>query len=140
MLLRMFTLPQPLVIACRGHAVAAGGFMLLAADTRIGAAGNFKIGLNETAIGMALPVFGLQLAAARLSKRHQTRCTIQGTLVDPETAVDAGFLDELAAPEAVLDTAMQQAQALGQLPQSAYTANKLAVREPFISTIQASLN
>jgi enoyl-CoA hydratase len=56
---RMFALPMPLVAGCTGHAIATGGFLLLACDSRIGAEGDFRIGLNETAIGMTLPVFGL---------------------------------------------------------------------------------
>ncbi len=139
MLLRIFTHPQPVVAACTGHAVAAGAFTMLASDTRIGSSGNFKIGLNETAIGMSLPVFGLQLAAARLSRRWQTRCVVQGDLLGPEDACDAGFLDRLTDPQAVESTALDEAQRLAQLPGEAYAANKLANREPFIQAIRASL-
>ncbi len=140
LLLRVFTHPQPVIAACTGHAVAAGAFMMLAADTRIGSEGNFKIGLNETAIGMALPVFGLQLAAARLSKRWQTRSVIQGDLLTPEDACDAGFLDAIVAPEAVLTEAQKAAERLAQLPTEAYAANKLANRSSYINTIRESLS
>lgn len=139
LLLRLFTHPQPLVIGCAGHAVAAGAFMLLAADTRVGVDGPYKIGLNETAIGMTLPTFGLQLAAARLSKRFQTQATIQGQLFDPEMARDAGFLDQVVTPDLLIDTAFSQAAELAALPNEAYAANKLAVREPYIKVIQGSL-
>ena len=139
MLLRIFTHPQPVVAACTGHAVAAGAFTMLAADTRIGVAGNFKIGLNETAIGMALPVFGLQLAAARLSRRWQTRCVVQGELLGPEDARDAGFLDRLCEADALRDVALEEAARLAELPTEAYAANKLANREPFIQAIRARL-
>ena len=44
LLLRLYLLPRPLVVACTGHALAAGALLLLAADVRIGAAGEFKIG------------------------------------------------------------------------------------------------
>ena len=140
MLLRIFTHPQPVVIACAGHAVAAGAFMLLAADTRLGIKGDFKIGLNETAIGMTLPIFGLELAACRLSKRHQTHCVVQGQLVDPDNALDAGFFDTLVNPEQLLDRALNTAQELSQLPSQAYAANKLAVRKQYIEAIQNSLS
>ncbi len=139
MLLRVFTHPQPVVAACAGHAVAAGAFLLLAADTRVGTAGDFKIGLNETAIGMTLPVFGLQLAAARLSKRHQTASTIQGQLFEPGEALDAGFLDALTSADTLAEVALARATELATLPGDAYAANKLAVREPYLKVIQASL-
>jgi enoyl-CoA hydratase len=139
MLLRMFTHPQPLVGACSGHAIAAGAFMLLSCDTRIGTAGDFKIGLNETAIGMTLPVFGLELATARLSRRHLTAATIQARLFDPEAAVDAGFLDQVVDAENLLERSVEVATQLAQYPQKAYAANKLAVREASITRIQESL-
>ncbi|MEO8602403.1 MAG: crotonase/enoyl-CoA hydratase family protein, partial [bacterium] len=60
--LRLYLFPRPVVIACTGHALAAGAVLLCAADRRIGTAGEFKIGLNEVAIQLPLPVFALELA------------------------------------------------------------------------------
>ncbi len=139
LLLRIFSHPQPVVIGCAGHAVAAGAFMLLAADTRVGVTGDFKIGLNETAIGMTLPMFGLQLADARLSKRHQTAATVQAQLFNPEQAQDAGFLDQVVKADELASTALQTAATLAALPAEAYAANKLAVRQTHIQAIKASL-
>lgn len=139
MLLRMFSHPQPLVGACTGHAIAAGAFMLLSCDTRIGTAGDFKIGLNETAIGMVLPVFGLELAAARLSRRHLTSAAIQATLFSPETARDAGFLDEVVTGEELLPRSIEVATQLAQYPTQSYAGNKLAIREASIERIRQSL-
>ena len=48
---RILLFPAPVVIACTGHAFPAGAFLLMAADERIGAAGPFKLGLNEVRIG-----------------------------------------------------------------------------------------
>ena len=139
LLLRLFSHPQPVVAACTGHAVAAGGFLLLAADTRIGAAGAFKIGLNETAIGMTLPVFGLALAQARLSARYLTASVVQGELFDPAQAAQAGYLDTVVAVDEVRSTALARASALAQLPGAAYAGNKLAIREAVITQIRSSL-
>jgi len=139
LLLRVFSHPQPVVVACTGHAVAAGALLLLAADTRIGADGDFKIGLNETAIGMPLPVFGLQLAAARLSKRHQSAAVIQGRLFSPLHAKDAGYIDEVVHEADVMNKALGWATQLAELPAEAYAANKLGVRDAYIQAIQASL-
>lgn len=139
MLNRLFTHPQPVIAACTGHAIAAGAFMLLASDTRIGAEGSFRIGLNETAIGMALPVFGLELARARLSQRHMTSAVIQARIYSPESAVDAGFLDDTRPADQVLDAALALAEELGALPAQAYAANKLGMRNAFADVIRASL-
>jgi enoyl-CoA hydratase len=139
LMLRLFGHPQPVVIACSGHAVAAGAFLLLSADTRIAAAGDFRIGLNETAIGMTLPPFGLTMARERLSKRHLTAAVIQSEMFDPMRAKDAGFLDEVVKPEELVDRALSVANRLAQLPGEAYASNKLGVRRAAIDTISKSL-
>lgn len=139
MMLRLFTHPQPLVVACTGHAVAAGAFILLACDTRLGAKGDFKIGLNETAIGFTLPVFGFELAKARLSKRHLTDAVVQARLYSPVEARDAGFLDSVHFPEVLQAVALDTAKQLGALPGDAYTNNKRGVRADVAARIKASL-
>ena len=139
LLLRLFENPLPIVIACTGHALAAGGLMLLAADTRIGTEGDFKIGLNETAIGMVLPVFGIELPRARLGQDHFTPAVIQGKMHTPEEAVAAGFLDAAVSADHVLETALAAAGQLSQLPQHAYHGNKKLIRKSAIETIRASL-
>lgn len=139
MLNRVFTHPQPVVAGCTGHAIAAGAFLLLACDTRIGGHGKYRIGLNETAIGMALPVFGLELAKARLSRRHLTAAVIQATIYDPEGAVDAGFLDRTTPVEGLLQAAVDEAARLADFPADAYAANKLGIRQETANVIRASL-
>ena len=139
MFFRLFSHPQPLVIACTGHAIAAGAFLLLTADNRIGTAGEFKIGLNETAIGSTFPVFGVELAKARLNPAYLTRSFVQSQAFSPEEAVRAGFLDQVGPAESLMDTAMALAQRLGELPTSAYAQNKRDIRRPAFATIRASL-
>lgn len=138
-LLRLFAHPQPVVIACTGHAIAAGALLLLSADSRIGAAGDFRIGLNETAIGMTFPVFGIELARARLDPRQLTRALVQSQMYDPDAAAAAGYLDRVLPPEQVLDGAMAEAARLAELPAGPYGKNKQDIRAPYIAAIQASL-
>src|SRR5713101_2236105 len=58
--LRLYGFSLPVVIACTGHAIAMGAVLLLSGDTRLGAEGDFKIGLNEVSIGLALPPFAMR--------------------------------------------------------------------------------
>ncbi len=136
---RLYGFPLPLVAACTGHGIALGAFMLLASDLRLGVAGDFKIGANETPIGMALPVFGLELAHARLDPRALTRSIVQGHLFDPAGAAEVGFLDRVVAPEALMAEAGQAAADLATLPGHAYAANKRGIRDATLTAIQASL-
>ena len=72
MLMRLYGFGLPTVAACNGHALAAGALVLLSCDRRIGAEGPAKIGLNEVAIGMALPIFAVELARDRLQPAQLT--------------------------------------------------------------------
>lgn len=110
----------PVVIACTGHALAAGALMLLGADVRVGADGPFKIGLNEVAIGMTLPDWAYTIARERLSKRHLQRSLTNARLTTPAAAVDVGFLDRVVPPEQVVEAALEEASALAALDGKAY--------------------
>jgi enoyl-CoA hydratase len=110
--LRIYTFPAPVVLGVTGHALAMGAILLLAADTRIGATGEFKIGLNEVAIGMPVPRFATELARDRLSPRHLTAAVNHARIYDPTTAVEAGYLDEVVSPDDVEQAALDHAGTL----------------------------
>jgi enoyl-CoA hydratase len=130
----------PVVAACTGHALAAGALMLLGCDLRIGADAPAKIGLNEVAIKMVLPAWALTIAEARLSKRHLQRAIVNARVTAPADAVDAGFLDEVVAPEALLATAVASAAELAAtLDPSAYRATVRKFRGPVLDTMAAQI-
>ena len=134
--LRVYAFPRPVVAACTGHAMAGGALMLLCSDTRIGAAGAFKIGLNEVAISMPLPILGQELARARLDPRRLTEAAVQARIYDPEGAREVGYLDAVVPAEALLERAHAEAKRLGALPAAAYARTKTALREQTIAYIR----
>lgn len=125
---RVLTFPTPVVVASTGHALAAGSFALLAADTRIAADGPFQIGLNETRIGITLPTFVIELARRRLNPAHFDHATIDAQLYTPHEAIDAGWVDRVVAPAELRDASIEAANALAQLDPTAYAATKLRAR------------
>jgi enoyl-CoA hydratase len=131
--------PTPVVIACNGHALAMGAVLLLAADLRIGTAGDFKIGFNEVAIGMTTPIFLAEFARERLSRRHLQRATVQAEIYAPESAVDAGFLDRVVAPDDLQAVALEEAQRLGKLPRAALARTRTILRGEVLDRIEATL-
>jgi len=136
----MYVHPRPLVAACTGHALAAGALLLLASDLRIGARGPFRIGLNEVAIQLTLPVFAMELARDRLATRQFTAAVSQARIFDPEGACDAGFLDELTAPDELIENALAQARRLAALPHPAFRDTKLRERRATVERIRATLD
>ena len=138
--LRLFMFPRPVVAACTGHALAAGAIILMAADHRVGARGPFKIGLNEVSIGLPLPIYLTELAQQRLSRRHLTAATMLAHIFDPDTALDAGFLDEIVDPHDVESTAIARAQHFASaLNSRAFAASRAPLRGPAAERIAATL-
>lgn len=140
LLLRLYAFEKPVVVGCTGHAVAMGALILLASDRRVGTRGVFKIGLNESRIGMALPIFGTELALARLSKRHVDAAAVQAHMYAPEEAQDAGFLDVLVEPDALEATALAEATRLfTDLQQPAFAIAKRRLHAATLTRIRDTL-
>lgn len=136
LLIRLYGYPLPVVVACTGHAVAMGAFIVLACDTRIGTRGDFRVTLPETALGMDLPATMVELTASRVSPRFITRAAVQAEVFDPELAVTAGFLDEVVDAAMLDDRAFEVAQQLAQLPGQQYAGNKRLVRKHALAAMQ----
>ncbi len=140
LLMRLYGLGLPTVAACTGHALAAGALVLLSSDHRVGADGPFKIGLNEVSIGMALPVFAVELARERLAVSEFGPATLQARIYDPAGAVTAGYLDRVVPSDQVLDQALADALRLAELRSGAYARTKSVARQAVISRILTTLD
>ncbi len=101
LILRLAEFPRPVVAACTGHALGAAAVSLLCCDVRIGAAGDFKIGMDWVSRGLPVPDLAVELAQARLSPRHMTLACNTAKLYSPDEAVEAGFLDSVTSEDAV---------------------------------------
>jgi enoyl-CoA hydratase len=138
--LEVYGHPLPIVAACTGHAIAMGAILLLASDIRIGTPGAFQIGLNEVAIGLTLPRFGVELARDRLSRRHLTSAVALARMFDPESACDAGYLDRLSTPERVVEEALEEASRLTALKRPAVGDTKRRLRARTIDLVASTLD
>ncbi len=118
--LRLYEFPIPVVFGVTGHALAMGGILLACADVRVGAEGAFKIGLPEVRIGMPVPAFAVELCRDRVSPQWFTRSIQLAASLDPTQALEAGFLDEVVAPDQVAprvaEVAAELAEALHAAP------------------------
>jgi enoyl-CoA hydratase len=136
---RMLAHPYPIVVACSGHAVAKGAFLLLSSDYRIGAEGPFNIGLNEVKIGMTMHQVGIAIARDRLSAPAFQRAVVNAEMFSPQGALAAGFLDQVVSAEQLLATAHGMAQQLKGLNMGAHRKTKLKVRKALLETLDAAI-
>jgi enoyl-CoA hydratase len=136
---RVLAFPAPVVVACTGHAVAMGLFLLLSGDYRVGGTGPSRLTANEVAIGLTLPHAATEVVRQRLTPAAFNRATILAEAFPPEAAVDAGILDRVVEPGRVLAVARDTAEMLGLLDRQAHAATKLRARGPALVALQAAM-
>lgn len=125
--LRLFSFPLPVVVACTGHAYPMGAFLMLASDFCVGTEGPYRIGMNEVAIGIAIPVFAIELARTTMSPHYFNRI-VTGELLDPVDALTAGYIDQLAPAGEIVAAVEARTAELASLDPVAYRLTKSRVR------------
>jgi enoyl-CoA hydratase len=135
---RLLSYPKPVVIACTGHAIAMGAFLLSSADHRI-AAPAYNIQANEVAIGMVLPYPALEVMKLRLTRSAYQQSAGLAKSYFGEAALAAGWIDELAMPDMVLARAEEAAREFTKLDQKAHAATKGRTRAETLAGIRAGI-
>jgi enoyl-CoA hydratase len=137
LVLRVFTFDRPVVVACTGHALAAGAALLLAADRRAGIDGPFKLGFNEASLGVSISPVTLELARYRMPMPW-LESLITGDTFSPPEAQLAGLLDEVVSDGTQLDDATQAiAEQLSRTPRSTFLEMRRLVRAPTVEVMRA---
>ena len=136
--LRIFELPIPLVAAVNGHAVAGGCVLALQADVRIGADRDARIGLNETQLGIGLPVAVVETLRWQVPGSSLAPLALEGRLVSPREALNLGLLHELVPEADLLPRALQRANALAALPPAGLRMVKESLRKPAAAAARAN--
>jgi enoyl-CoA hydratase len=132
---RLLSFPTPVVVACTGHAIAMGVFLLLSGDYRVGADGPYKLVANEVAIGMTLPRAAIEILRQRVAPAHFNRAAILAEIYTPSNGVEAGFLDRVVEPSQVLAVSRETALAFSKLDIAAHAATKRRLREQTLAVI-----
>ncbi len=134
--LRLLSFPLPVVAACQGNAFPMGAFLIMSSDHRIAAEGDYRIGMNEVAIGLTVPRFAIEVARQRLTPAYFSRAVMTGEMFAPEEAVTAGFFDRLVAPDQLERAADKTALALSRINLASHAATKARARGEVIKLIR----
>ena len=138
--LRLLEHPFPVVIACNGHAVAMGSFLLLSGDYRIGVEGPYRLVANEVAIGLTMPWAAIEICRQRLAPACFNRAVILAESFTPSDGVAAGFLDRVVDGADLLETATSIADQFSGLDQHAHATTKAQARAFAIEAIRNGLS
>ena len=136
---RILAFPTPVIALATGHTIAMGAFLMLACDYRMIAEGDFKVGLNETLIGMTMHNFGIELARYRLANNYFNRCVINAEIFEPKGAIDAGFIDRIVPKEQLSSAAAMAGKMFGQLDKTAFRNTKLRSRKAIFATLDQAI-
>lgn len=138
---RLLSFPTPVVMACTGHTVAMGLFLLLSCDYRVGGAGQYKLIANEVAIGLPMPDAAIEICRQRLTPAayHRSMILAEAFTID-DAAVSAGILDRVVPADELHDTARAVATTLAALDLPAHVATKLRARAQTLQALRAAID
>jgi enoyl-CoA hydratase len=134
---RLLAFPKPTIAMVGGHAIAGGLVLVLACDYRLGAAGDYRIGLNEVAIGASFPKVAFEIVRLRLSHAQASELLLGAAVYPAEHALRLGVVDELLDAERFASTVLRRAARLGAFPREAYAHTKAALVADAVARVRA---
>ena len=135
---RVLSHPKPVIVACNGHCLAMGVFLMLSADYVLGTRGDYKISANEVAIGMTMPRVAAAMLKHRLKPSAFQRAVALAQYFDVEAAREAGFFDELVGADELAARARQLAEDYKQLDALAHRLSKRRMRRSLVRKLRFS--
>lgn len=131
MLLELFSLPKPLVVAVNGHAIAGGCVFTQCGDYRLMAAGNARIGIPELLVGVPFPAAVIEVVRYAVPRQHLQTLMYTGRTVPSDEALRLGLIDEVTDNLPV--RAEEVARQLAALPAAAFSLAKRQLRDKAIT-------
>ena len=129
--------PVPVAAAITGHSPAGGCVLALCCDYRVMAEGPFRIGLNETRVGLVAPE-GIQHLMRRAVGAHRAEVLlVTGDLVESARALDIGLVDELAPQPEVVSRAIAWLEGLLELPGRPVLRTRAIARADLVAALDA---
>jgi len=131
--------PVPLAAALAGHAPAGGCVLALCCDYRVMAEGPYRIGLNETQVGLVAPE-GIQHLMRRIvGPQRAERLLVGGEMIDAARAHAIGLVDELAGIDEVTTRARVWLEALLALPRQPVLQTRAIARADVVAALQPDM-
>ena len=138
--IRLLSFPTPVVVACNGHAIAMGVFLLLSGDWRIGVRGDWRYTANEVAIGMTMPHSTIEILRNRVTPSALNRSVLLAEVFTPDNGVENGFIDSVVdTPDELLPAAIDFARSTSALDASAHRHSKMRLRAPVLDAMRTGL-
>ncbi len=127
--------PIPVAAAIAGHNPAGGCVLALCCDYRVMARGPFRIGLNETQVGLMVPDCIQYLMRRVVGPQQAERLIVAGAMIESEQAHALGLIDVLSDAAHVVDTAKAWLDATLALPSMPMLATRKIARADVVQAL-----
>lgn len=134
----LLTMPKPVVAAVNGHAIAGGCIIAAACDHRLMADGTARIGVPELSVGVPFPALPFEIVGARVTPSAMRSLVYSGRVVQPPEALALGLVDEVVAPDSLVERARQVAEQLAAIPSVSFALTKRAFVNPILDRVRAA--
>jgi 3,2-trans-enoyl-CoA isomerase len=128
----------PTVAAVEGHSPAGGCLLAMSCDERVMATGKYKIGLNETLLGIVAPPWFIDTMVNTIGHRESERMLGLGRQVDAEAALAMGLVDAAVPLEDVVSTSEGLLSNWMRIPAAARFETKCRMRSAAIEKLKAT--
>jgi len=128
---QLYSSRLPIVAAVNNHAIAGGCLLAVVCDRRVMVKGT--IGLNESKLGLTLPIWLFDRFVDLVGKKEGEFGTQCGILYSANDALKLGLVDKLATEEDLIKTAKAELNEFLAVPSFAYADTKLTCRRSRIN-------
>lgn len=98
----------------------------------------FKIGLNETQLGIAMPEVAIEVTKNIISPRNTEMALTQGTIFNTEEALEIGLIDEIVNDKnEAIEKSLNFLNRYKNIPKEARALTKLAFRKKVLELLNA---
>lgn len=135
LLIRLFSLPVPVVARINGHAIYGGCALAMTADYRVMMADMGKIGYKSTTpLGIGLPCAVIEILRNQVSPQILKKLVLKGPFLSPQEGIEVGIVDETASDSiSLMLIAKSKIAELKQIPNVTYKQLKLSLRQPALA-------
>ena len=124
-----------MMAAINGACPAGGCAIAFSCDYRIIADGKHTLGLNETKIGLAAPYWLAESMKLLTGHREAERLLALSILMKPQEALEKGCVDEVVAPDQLLDRTKEVMEQWLEIPDIGRIQTKKQLRKYFLEEL-----
>jgi len=134
--IKLYGCKLPMAAAINGHSPAGGCVVATLCDYRVMVRQNYKIGLNETWLGLVAPTFAKDAMVATVGLRQAEMALMTGKLYNADEAAKIGLVDEVVEnKEEAIARSSAVVKQLMRIPAEARHKSKLLLRQSTLDKV-----